>query len=98
MAKQYGDYLTSADIKDVKELAAGEGAILGKGLKKFAVYRDEHGTVQTYSAICPHLGCIVQWNGDEKSFDCPCHGSRFSKEGEVMNGPAVTGLKKLEEK
>jgi Rieske Fe-S protein len=51
-----------------------------------------------FSAACPHLGCVVQWNADEKTFDCPCHGSRFSKEGVVLNGPAISGLKKIEVK
>ena len=95
MAKQYGDYLTAGDIEDAQQLPQGEGAILKKGLKKFAVYRDEQDELHVFSAVCPHLGCILQWNGDEKSFGCPCHGSRFSKLGELMNGPAVKGLEKL---
>lgn len=96
MAKQYGDWLSGGDIKKTEQLANGEGAILGEGLKKYAVYRDEKSELHTFSAVCPHLHCIVQWNGDEKTFDCPCHGSRFSKEGDVINGPATEGLKKVE--
>lgn len=94
--KQYGDYITKADIKEVNELKPGEGAILSKDFKRFAVYRDEENIVHAFSAVCPHLGCIVQWNADEKSFDCPCHGSRFTKKGIVINGPATLGLEKIE--
>jgi len=61
-------------------------------LKKIAVYRDYDNTLHAFSAVCPHLGCIVQWNTNEKSFDCPCHGSRFASDGTVMNGPAKTDL------
>ncbi|MFL5539757.1 MAG: Rieske 2Fe-2S domain-containing protein, partial [Longimicrobiaceae bacterium] len=58
---------------------------------------DEQGVVHQRSAYCTHLGCVVQWNHEEKSWDCPCHGSRFSPTGdEVLNGPALTGLKPLE--
>jgi Rieske Fe-S protein len=96
MAMQYGDYVSKADISNVKELNAGEGAILGKGLKKYAVYKDEKNKVHAFSAVCPHLGCIIQWNGEEKSFDWPCHGSRFTKEGVVINGPSAVNLKKVD--
>lgn len=94
MARQYGDWLSSGDIDEVNELAAGEGGILSKGLHKLAVYKNESGHVSGFSAVCPHLGCILQWNGDEKSFDCPCHGSRFTTEGVVVNGPATSNLKR----
>ena len=61
--------------------------------KKMAVYKDDKGKAHKYSAICTHLGCIVSWNELEKSFDCPCHGSRFSGQtGNVINGPANTPL------
>ena len=59
---------------------------------KVAVYRDATGALHERSAVCPHLGCIVAWNPAEKTWDCPCHGSRFDKFGEVMNGPANVGL------
>jgi Glycine/D-amino acid oxidases (deaminating) len=96
MAAQYTDWITSADIREVESLAPGEGAVMGKGMKRYAVYKDEEGEVHACSAMCTHLGCVVQWNADEKSFDCPCHGSRFTSKGEVINGPAITGLKKVQ--
>jgi Rieske Fe-S protein len=57
-----------------------------------AIYKDGKGTVQTFSAVCTHLGCTITWNGLEKSFDCPCHGSRFSSTGKLINGPANNNL------
>lgn len=93
--KQYGDFIKKADIGEVDELNAGEGAIFGKGFKRVAVYKDEAGVIHSFSAVCPHLGCVVQWNGEEKSFDCPCHGSRFTTHGVVINGPATSNLKEV---
>jgi glycine/D-amino acid oxidase-like deaminating enzyme/nitrite reductase/ring-hydroxylating ferredoxin subunit len=95
VAKQFGDFIKRADIKGVDELQNGQGAILGKGIRRIAVYKDEQGTVHSFSAVCPHMGCVVQWNAEERSFDCPCHGSRFTKEGEVINGPATACLEKV---
>ncbi len=60
--------------------------------KKRAVYRDENGKATILSPICPHMGCIVHWNTAEKTWDCPCHGSRFMATGELIAGPAETGL------
>jgi Rieske Fe-S protein len=60
--------------------------------KPLAVYKDENGNVKKFSAICPHLKGVVCWNHAEKSFDCPVHGSRFSKEGVCINGPAKANL------
>ncbi len=95
MAAQYVDLISPEDISSTSELKAGQGAIISKGLKKIAVYKDDKGKVSAYSAICSHLGCVLQWNADEKSFDCPCHGSRFTYEGKLINGPAITDLKKI---
>lgn len=95
MAAQYADYIKAADIHELDQLSKDEGAILSKGLQKLAVYKNEEGKVNCFSAVCPHLGCIVQWNADEKTFDCPCHGSRFTTEGVVINGPAHSDLKQV---
>jgi glycine/D-amino acid oxidase-like deaminating enzyme/nitrite reductase/ring-hydroxylating ferredoxin subunit len=93
MAAQYGDWLTGGDVGSVDEIARDSGAIVRRGVSKVAAYRDEHGKVHEYSAVCPHLGCIVRWNDSEKTWDCPCHGSRFDKHGKVINGPANAGLR-----
>ena len=95
MASQYLDWISGSDLKNTSDLPPGEGSILSSGLKKIAVYRDYDNSLKAFSAVCPHLGCIVQWNGDEKSFDCPCHGSRFTTDGTVINGPAQSDLNKI---
>lgn len=92
VARQYGDWLTTGDVQSVKDIAHDSGAIMRRGLHKVAVYRDVEGGLHTCSATCPHLGCIVQWNQSEKTWDCPCHGSRFDQYGKVMNGPANRDL------
>jgi Rieske Fe-S protein len=76
------------------DLKPGQGMVVEKKNEKesMAYYRDEKGALHSYSAVCTHLGCVVQWNGSEKSFDCPCHGSRFSYAGKVISGPANDDL------
>jgi glycine/D-amino acid oxidase-like deaminating enzyme/nitrite reductase/ring-hydroxylating ferredoxin subunit len=96
-AGQYTDWLTGGDVSSSAEIAKESGAIVRDGLKKLAVYRDEHGKLHKFSAACTHLGCVVQWNAAEKTWDCPCHGSRFDKLGEAINGPANTPLSKIED-
>jgi glycine/D-amino acid oxidase-like deaminating enzyme/nitrite reductase/ring-hydroxylating ferredoxin subunit len=93
---QYRDYATGGDVDAVGEIARGTGALIRDGLKKVAAYRDSHGELHKCSAVCPHLGCIVDWNPTEKSWDCPCHGSRFDLRGKVLNGPALAGLASAE--
>ena len=92
----YKEYLTPGDIKSPDDLAAGHGAILREGLSKLAVYRDDAGTIHKHSAVCTHLGCLVSWNDVEKTFDCPCHGSRFDPLGKVIIGPAIDDLESAE--
>lgn len=92
VARQYADYLTPGEARSEEEIRAGEGAVVRQGLKKLAVYRDEAGRLHRLSAVCPHLGCIVHWNSLERTWDCPCHGSRFGTDGAVLNGPAAVGL------
>lgn len=96
MSAQYVDWISKGDIKDAIDLEPGQGGIISSGLKKFAVYRDEHNELHACSGVCSHLGGILQWNGEERSFDCPVHGSRFTPEGKVINGPALYDLKKVE--
>ena len=88
VAGQFTDYLTAGEINSVDDVGPGEGAIMREGLSKLAVYRDDGGTVHKLSAVCPHLGCIVAWNSTEKTWDCPCHGSKYRADGRVYQGPA----------
>ena len=97
VAAQFLDYVTPSEVSSVDEIALGEGALLREGLLKHAVYKDESGTIHKRSAVCTHLHCIVHWNSGEKSWDCPCHGSRFSPTtGEVWDGPAVYPLAEVD--
>jgi glycine/D-amino acid oxidase-like deaminating enzyme/nitrite reductase/ring-hydroxylating ferredoxin subunit len=95
MAAQYADHLTGGDVGAVEQIAKDSGAVLRRGVLKVAVYRDAAGALHERSAICPHLGCVVAWNPAEKTWDCPCHGSRFDKFGTVINGPANVGLTRV---
>jgi len=95
MAWQYTDWLKPGDESSVEAIAPGTGAVLRRGLTKVAVYRDPEGMLHEMSAVCPHLGCIVDWNSSEHTWDCPCHGSRFDQYGQVLNGPAIDSLKPL---
>ena len=94
---QYTDLVTSGEVDSEDEIPKGEGAVLRSGLSKVAVYRDADGTAHRMSAICVHLGCVVAWNGCEKTWDCPCHGSRYDRFGSVFCGPANKNLPPVEE-
>jgi glycine/D-amino acid oxidase-like deaminating enzyme/nitrite reductase/ring-hydroxylating ferredoxin subunit len=98
VAAQYTTWLTPGEVSDVEEIAAGQGAVLRRGLSKIAAYRDEHGKLHEMSAVCPHLKCIVSWNGTERTWDCPCHGSRFDCQGHVVVGPANVDLPPVDDK
>ena len=91
-ATQYKDFITPGDVKDETQIPINSGAVIREGLKKLAVYKDEAGQVHKCSAVCTHLYCVVHWNDVEKSWDCPCHGSRFDAMGRVLMGPAVEDL------
>jgi nitrite reductase/ring-hydroxylating ferredoxin subunit len=88
-----GDRLRSGR-GSIDALAPGEGAIVRYGDDKLAAYRDDDGAVVAVSPTCTHLGCEVRWNTAERSWDCPCHGSRFAPDGRVLQGPAVHGLER----
>ena len=88
---QFADYVTPGET-DVSSIPKGEGRVIRRGLHKVAAYRDDDGKLHERSAVCTHLKCIVGWNTAEKSWDCPCHGSRFDKFGKVLGGPAIEDL------
>jgi glycine/D-amino acid oxidase-like deaminating enzyme/nitrite reductase/ring-hydroxylating ferredoxin subunit len=97
VAARYADWLTPGDVRSVDEIPREGGAVVRHGLRKVAVYRDPQGALHQCSAVCSHLGCIVAWNAAEKTWDCPCHGSRFDPYGKVLNGPALAGLAPVQE-
>ncbi|MDQ2674609.1 MAG: universal stress protein, partial [Chloroflexota bacterium] len=86
---------TTSDSID--DLSNGEGAVVRIGGQDVAAYRDDDGTVHQVSARCAHMGCIVGWNPDDRTWDCPCHGSRYDAFGSVIHGPATRGLGSIEE-
>ncbi|MBB4664208.1 glycine/D-amino acid oxidase-like deaminating enzyme/nitrite reductase/ring-hydroxylating ferredoxin subunit [Conexibacter arvalis] len=91
-----GDRLTSADAASAEEVPAGEARVVRDGLAKVGVHRDDAGALHAVSLRCTHLGCLVHWNGAERSWDCPCHGSRFGIDGDVLAGPATRPLERRE--
>lgn len=86
----------NVDAGSLKEILPGEGKVLESGGEKIAVYKDERGNEHIVSAVCTHMKCIVNWNPAEKTWDCPCHGSRFNMDGQVIEGPAISDLPKKE--
>jgi glycine/D-amino acid oxidase-like deaminating enzyme/nitrite reductase/ring-hydroxylating ferredoxin subunit len=94
--KNFAEYLAPGEISSYDQLKKGDGAIVREGLRKIAAYRDTNGKLHKCSAMCTHIGCHVHWNSFERCWDCPCHGSQFGPDGTALNGPAVTGLEKLD--
>lgn len=92
VAAQYLDYVKPGDVRSVEQIGPESGALVRRGKRLIAAYRDETGQLHERSAVCTHMGCIVQWNKEERSWDCPCHGSRFDIDGEILTGPAISGL------
>lgn len=87
-----GDRLRTLSVPDISELSPDEGGIVEADGEKVAAYQDEAGQLHTISPTCTHLGCQVTWNTAERSWDCPCHGSRFDIDGKVLQGPAIKPL------
>jgi glycine/D-amino acid oxidase-like deaminating enzyme/nitrite reductase/ring-hydroxylating ferredoxin subunit len=94
-ARMAGDWIKGHAVKEEEDIPIGSGAVIRKGLKHIAVFRDEHGEPHRMSAVCPHMKCIVTWNASERTWDCPCHGSRFDCRGHVLNGPSIADLEHL---
>jgi Rieske Fe-S protein len=92
LAQYLKDYPGNGDVSKLAEIQKGEGRVIEINGEKWGAYRDENDHFHIVSAVCTHLQCIVHWNNEEISWDCPCHGSRFTIDGKVMNGPANTDL------
>jgi glycine/D-amino acid oxidase-like deaminating enzyme/nitrite reductase/ring-hydroxylating ferredoxin subunit len=92
----FGGYL-GRKPRHPEALKAGEGAVMKVDGKNVAAYRDEAGALHMRSAVCTHMGCVVGWNETDRTWDCPCHGSRFEVDGTVLHGPAVSPLAALDE-
>ncbi len=90
-----GDRISDGDYRNLESIQKNQGGLIKVDGKKYAIYRDHTGELHAFSPVCPHLGCHVHWNGAEASWDCPCHGSRFSSAGKVCNGPALQDLKPI---
>ncbi|WP_255192317.1 FAD-dependent oxidoreductase [Natronobeatus ordinarius] len=86
------DWVRTLFSQDLESIGPGEGRVIRKGTTPVAVARDDEGTLHAVSAVCTHMGCLVEWNDAEASWDCPCHGSRFSPEGNALEGPATEDL------
>ncbi|MGE0172615.1 MAG: FAD-dependent oxidoreductase [Oligoflexales bacterium] len=89
------DRFIAPHYSTVSLLERDQGCVARAGTKLIAAYKDIEGKLHQFNATCPHLKCVVHWNDDQKTFDCPCHGSRFDTEGKVLEGPAMKGLEPL---
>jgi len=97
VAEHLAEWLTAGDVESIEQIPKDSGAVIRQGLGKLAVYRDETGQLHKRSAVCSHLKCIVSWNDAERTWDCACHGSRFDRFGQVVNGPAGAPLPAAED-
>ncbi|PKD20368.1 hypothetical protein APR41_13900 [Salegentibacter salinarum] len=96
VAKEFfKDHILGSSTEEIEKLGAGEGRVVEIEGKKFGVSRDINNRYEIVSASCTHLGCVIHWNDLEKSWDCPCHGSRFTPSGEVIEGPAMDALPRI---
>jgi glycine/D-amino acid oxidase-like deaminating enzyme/nitrite reductase/ring-hydroxylating ferredoxin subunit len=90
------DRFAGAEGQSLRAVKRGQGKIIERNGAKVAAYRDQAGAVTLRSAICTHMGCVVGWNTAERTWDCPCHGSRFRPTGDVISGPAEAPLAEVE--
>jgi Rieske Fe-S protein len=91
-----GDRAARAEFKNWEEVQPGQAGILQLPDKRVAAYRSADGVLHAVESACSHMGCQVAWNSAENSWDCPCHGSRFSIDGDVLHGPAVSPLAQVD--
>ena len=90
------DRLVGAEGRSLRSVKRGHGEVIEYRGSKVAAYRDAKGSTTLRSAVCTHMGCLVAWNDAERTWDCPCHGSRFTPDGKVIAGPAESALDKVE--
>jgi Rieske Fe-S protein len=86
------DRFAGAEGRSLRAIRRGSGEVIERNGAKVAAYRDEDGKTTLRSATCTHMGCTVRWNDAERTWDCPCHGSRFEPDGSVVSGPAEDPL------
>ncbi|OFZ56566.1 MAG: hypothetical protein A2428_10660 [Bdellovibrionales bacterium RIFOXYC1_FULL_54_43] len=92
----FRDRISPPEVTSLEDIPAGEGRIAKVNEERLAVFRDARGELHAVSPACTHLGCHVRFNEAEESWDCPCHGSRFGINGEVLHGPAVSALRTVD--
>jgi hypothetical protein len=96
VVKQFANkWFSHEELHELAELATEEGKIVNFNDEKVAIYKDKEGNIHALSPTCTHVGCEVKWNNAELTWDCPCHGARYSYDGRVMNGPATKNLTKV---
>ena len=98
VGKMFSGWISSEKIEALSEIAKDEAKVVKYEDHKLAIYKDETGKVHAVNPVCPHAKCIVEWNSAEKSWDCPCHGSRFSADGVMLTGPASHDLEEIKVK
>ena len=96
LKKFVGKWFDKEKLEEFAEMAPGEGRVVKYNGETVALYKDEHGELHAINPVCTHLKCSVAWNNAEGSWDCPCHGARYSCEGRVLTGPADHDLEKIE--
>jgi len=93
--KNMAEHLGGPLLESINHLRPGQGGLVREGAGKVAAYKDDAGRLHKVSATCTHVNCVVHWNSLERCWDCPCHGSHFGIDGEVLNAPATSPLEKL---
>jgi glycine/D-amino acid oxidase-like deaminating enzyme/nitrite reductase/ring-hydroxylating ferredoxin subunit len=90
------DWFAGVESRSLRSVKRSEGVVVERKGAKVAAYRNPNGALTVRSAVCPHMGCVVAWNTAERTWDCPCHGSRFTPQGDVISGPAESPLGDVE--